>query len=156
MNPALRLCAHLASSALSALPLQPDDVLDWYDGPLLAVARCADCDGAALLEFLDWRAGGRERVFAMCAIDAEAVALHARDVRRGSCDLSRAARELEALVASAGPPERLVARAQDGSVCASVPWPAGATLPREDLRERVTRTGTSRWLAAFAPGDRAR
>ncbi|RIK96198.1 MAG: hypothetical protein DCC71_22575, partial [Proteobacteria bacterium] len=91
MNPALRLCAHLASDALAALPVDAADVLEWNDGPVLAVARCAHCDGAALLDFLDWRDGGRVRVFALSAIEPAAVALHARSARRGSCDPARAA-----------------------------------------------------------------
>lgn len=146
MDPAVSLCAHLASDALASLAVAPDDAIEWQDGPIAAVVRCATCGAAGWLELLDWTDGGRVRVHALAGIDPRAVALYQRNVARGSCDLARRQRELEALVASAGPPERLVAcDAASGAVAKSVAWPADATLPSDTWQQRVGR-GDRTWL----------
>jgi hypothetical protein len=148
VNPAVSLCAHLADAALASLAIAPDDALAWQDGPITAVARCPICGAAGWLDLLDWREDGRTRVYALAAIDPAAVALYQRNVARGSCDLARKERELEALAASAGPPERLVATdAASGAVLRSVAWPAGVVLPSDTWQERVMR-GDSIWLDA--------
>lgn len=148
MNPALSVCLHLASPALAALRIEPDDVLDWDDGPVVAVARCAVCDGAVLLDLLDWSATRRVRVYAIAGIDAKAVALHRRNRERGSCDLGRAARESEALLFSAGPVERLVALdVETRAVLASAPRPAALRLPGAPWRERIPATDDVTWFS---------
>jgi predicted aminopeptidase len=144
VNPAISLCAHLAGDALAALPVAPDDALEWHDGPIVAVVRCPACGRAGLIELLDWAAGGRTRIYALAGIDPAAVALYQRNVARGSCDLARRQREAEALIASAGRPERLVARDTDGAVVRSVAWPADLTMPAGTWQERVQR-GDAAW-----------
>lgn len=148
MNPAVRLCGHLASDAVAALPVAPDDVLEWQDGPIAAVVRCAACDGAGLLELLDWSGDGRLRVYALSGLDPAAFALYRRNLARGSCDLARRQREHEALVASAGRCERLVARdAASGAVVRSAPWPADAPPPEGSWQERVGAGAAAGWFA---------
>jgi hypothetical protein len=146
VNPAISLCAHLAGDDLAALAVAPDDALEWHDGPIVAVVRCAACGGAGLIELLDWTDGGRTRVFSLAGIDPAAVALYLRNVARGSCDLARRQREVEALVASAGRPERIVARDADGAVVRSVAWPSGVAPPGDTWQERVRR-GDRSWAA---------
>jgi len=141
VNPAISLCAHLAGDDVTTLPVAPDDALEWHDGPVVAVVRCGVCGSAGLLDLLDWTDGGRTRVYALAGIDAAAVALYLRNVARGSCDLARRQREVEALVASAGPPERIVARDAVGDVVKSVAWPADVAPPGDTWQERVRRAG---------------
>ena len=102
MNERLRLCEHLADGATLEVP--DDWILDWSDGPVRAVGRCARCGSLALLE----RVEGRERrdgsrVFAAAAVERPALELLLRDLARGSCDGSRADAERHAFLASAGP-----------------------------------------------------
>lgn len=129
------------------LSCEPDDVLEWHDGPVVAVARCRDCAGRALLELLDWSRSRRVRVFTLAALEADAVALFQRNRARGSCDLGRAERELEALLFSAGPVERVVALDVESHAVV-------ATAPRADLRlpggpwhERVLTEDEPLWFA---------
>jgi hypothetical protein len=148
LNPSLALCAHLRSDSLASLRCEPRDVIDWDDGPVLAAARCPACGGAALLELLDWSRSRRVRVFALAAIDPAAVALFQKNCGRGSCDLARAGRELEALLFSAGPVERLVALDADtGEVVASAPREPGVPLPSGPFRERVLPEGDTLWFS---------
>jgi hypothetical protein len=150
VDSAVALCAHLASDALAALPVEPDDVLEWQDGPIAAVVRCSECGGAGLIELLDWSEGGRLRVYSLAGIAPAAVALWRRNLARGSCDLARRERELEALVASAGPVQRLVARdASSGAVRRSAPWPAARPAPEGAWQTRVTAREDGGWLATL-------
>jgi len=144
VNPAIALCPHLAADSLAALAVAPDDALEWHDGPIVAVVRCPVCGGAGLIDLLDWTEGGRTRVYALGGIDPAAVALYHRNVARGSCDLARRQREVEALVASAGPPERLVAREAEGAIVRSVAWPPGVAPPGDTWQERIQR-GSAAW-----------
>ena len=114
------------------------------------MVRCARCDEAGLVELVDWSDAGRLRVYALAGIAPDAVALWRRDLARGSCDLARRERETEALVASAGPPTRLVARDNaTGAVVRTVAWPRGARMPIAPWPERVGRTRDPRWRAAL-------
>jgi len=150
VNPSVALCAHLASDALAALPVAPDDVFAWHDGAVDAVVRCPSCGGAGLLELVAWTDGGRLRVHSLAGLDPAAVALLARNLARGSCDLARREREIEALVASAGPVERLVARdAESGAVLRSAAWPAGRVPPIGVWQDRVALKAAQSWLAAL-------
>jgi hypothetical protein len=150
MNPAVALCPHLRADDLAQLAIDPSGILDWYDGPVTAVARCPHDDGHALLELLDWSRSHRVRIFALAAIDPAAVVLFLRNRARGSCDLSRAEREIEALFASAGAVERVVALDVDrNAVLATIARPAGLFLPAAPWRERLLPEMDASWFTAL-------
>jgi hypothetical protein len=150
VDPSVALCAHLASDALAALPVAADDVLAWHDGAADAIVRCPRCGGAGLLELVAWTDGGRVRVHSLAGLDPAAVALLARNLARGSCDLARREREIEALLASAGPAERLVARdAESGAVLRSAAWPTDRPPPTGVWQDRVASEAAQSWLAAL-------
>ena len=147
MNPDLSLCPHLRADTLAALGIDPADVLEWFDGPVSAVARCERGDGLGLLALLDWSCSHRVRIYALAAIDAAALALFRRNRERGSCDLSRADRETEAFFASAGPVERVIALDADrNAVLATAPRPAGLFLPVAPWRERLPPETDTAWF----------
>lgn len=148
MNPDLTLCRHMTSSRLASVSIDAGDVLEWDDGPVVTVARCAVCSGAALLELLDWSATRRVRVYALAGLDAAAIALFRRNQERGSCDLQRQAREFEALLFSAGPVERIVALdVETRAVLASAPRSAALKLPAGSWRERIPARDDVTWFA---------
>jgi hypothetical protein len=149
MNPSVTLCPHLRADDLAQLAIDPPDVLDWFDGPITVVARCEHGDGHALLELLDWSRSHRVRIFAMAAIEPAAVALFLRNRARGSCDLSRADREVEALFASAGAVERVVALDDHNNVLATIARPDGLFLPAAPWRERLLPEADASWFAAL-------
>ncbi|HEM46531.1 MAG TPA: hypothetical protein ENO23_05735 [Alphaproteobacteria bacterium] len=153
MNPARELCPHLASETLPALPLAPDDVLEAWDGPAVACARCAVCAEGVLLVMVAWRPGDRVRVFSLAGIDPADVAVYRRNVARGSCDLARFEQETAALHACAGPVERLVALDVDtGRVLASAPRPADWRAPAEDWDARCVADGAGGWYVRLGVG----
>jgi len=140
------LCPHLAGEP-PALAIASDDVLDWLDGPITAVASCPRCGGLALLEMLDWSASRAVRVYAVAALAPEPFALYRRNARRATCDVGRLAEETEALFACAGRVERLLALAvADGAVLASAPV-AGLPLPVKPWPERLPPAGDGSWFA---------
>ena len=148
MNPAVALCPHLRADDLAHLSIDPAGMLEWWDGPVTAVARCDRCDGCGLLELLDWSRSQRVRIFALAAIEPAAVALFLRNRERGSCDLSRADREVEALFASAGAVERVIAvDVERNAVLATAPPPAGLFLPAAPWRERLLPEADASWFA---------
>lgn len=156
MNTAIALCPHLRADDLAQLTIDATGILDWFDGPITAVARCEHGDGHALLELIDWSRSHRVRIFALAAIDPDAVALFLRNRARGSCDLSRADREVEALFASAGPVERVVALAVDrNAVLATIARPDGLFLPAAPWRERLLPEADATWFTALGI-DKAR
>ena len=142
MRAGLSLCAHLAALEPGPAPftLAPEEILDWRDGPVEAVVRCRTCGSCAWLELLDRDPRRPLGVFALAALRAADVELYLRDRARGSCDVGRARAELEALAASAGPFERVLAlEAAELRVVAAaalapgVAVPAGAWLARLGL-----------------------
>lgn len=148
MNPELALCPHLASPRLASLAIDPEDILEWDAGPVVAVPRCAACDGAALLELLDWSTTRRVRIYALSALDPHAFALHRRNRERGSCDLQRAAREDEALLFSAGPVERLVGLdVETRAIVASAHRSAAVPAPDAPWRDRIPAADDATWFA---------
>lgn len=150
MNPDLALCRHLASPHLASLSIDAGDVIEWDDGPVVAVARCAVCGGTALLELLDWSASRRVRVYSLAGLDAAAIALFRRNQERGSCDLQRQARELEALLFSAGPAAWIVALdVETRAVLASGPRSSALRLPAAPWRERIPASDDGSWFAAL-------
>jgi hypothetical protein len=147
VNPELSLCEHLRSLELSALPIDPADILEWYDGPVVAVVRCSRCAAAGLIAMLDWNASHAVRVFGLAAFEPEALAVFLRNTQRGSCDASRLGRERYALLSSAGPAERLVAiDVQTNAVRAVAPYPREGGLPTESLEERLPRGENAEWF----------
>ena len=147
MNPDVSLCEHLRADDLARLSIDPSDVLAWFDGPITAIARCSHCDGLGLVELLDWSRSHRVRIHALAGIERTAIALFHRNRERGSCDPSRADRELEALFASAGAVERVIALDAEGStVLATVTRPAGLFLPSAPWRERLLPEADAAWF----------
>jgi hypothetical protein len=104
------LCEHLAAIAPGEPPftMAPAEILDWQDGPVLALVRCRSCAGLGWLQLHERDRGRRVRAFALAGIAAPDVAVFLRNRRSASCDVTRARAELEALAACAGPFERLV------------------------------------------------
>jgi hypothetical protein len=146
---------------LRELPLASADVLEWSDGPVTAIARCRRCDGLGLVELLDWDGDHRVRIFGLAAFAPGPLAVYERNVQRGSCDPGRAAREAEALLASAGPVERLVALdVATGLVLATAERSRDVVLPRGAWQERLPASGDASWFsrlglgkATAGPGD---
>ena len=150
MNPAVTLCEHLRADDLARLSIDPADILAWFDGPITAITRCGECDGLGLLELLDWSCSRRVRIHALAGIERAAVALFHRNRERGSCDLARADREVEALFASAGDIERVIALDVEGNaVLATASRPTGLFLPSEPWRERLPRETDASWFDAL-------
>ena len=150
MRAGLALCSHLAGLAPGAAPftVAPGEILDWYDGPVEAVARCRSCGACGWLQLLDWDPRRPLRIFALAAIREADVALYLHDVARGSCDVARARAELEALAASAGPVERIVAlELPELRVVATADAGPGVALPAGAWAERIPRAEDERWFA---------
>ena len=110
MRPDRALCPHLAGALPSPAPfaLAPDEIVEWRDGPVEAVVRCRACGACGWLRLVERDAQRGLRSFALAALRIDDVALYFRNRARGSCDAARERAELDALVASAGPFERLV------------------------------------------------
>lgn len=139
----LAICEHLCSS----FSIGPDDVIEWYDGPITAALRCSRCDSCALLECLDWSDSTRIRVFAMRPVARADLALYLRNRQRGTCDPSRADAELHAFLCAAGRPSRIVAFDVDaGTQLANRPFPAGETVPQEPWPGRIPAQDDQRWF----------
>ncbi|HTO53170.1 MAG TPA: hypothetical protein VMR50_07265 [Myxococcota bacterium] len=128
MNPEVQLCEHLRARDPASLRIEPDDIFDWSDGPVTAIARCARCPQLGVLELLDWSRSRRVRIFALSGLEPEPLALYRRDVTRGSCDPARLAQETAALFAAAGPVERIVAIELERNAV------LGSVVPAPDFR----------------------
>jgi hypothetical protein len=147
VNPELSLCEHLRSLVLPTLPIDPADILEWYDGPVVAVVRCQRCAVAGLVAMLDWNASHSVRVFGLAAFEPQVLAIFWRNTDRGSCDASRLGREMHALLSSAGPAERLLAiDVRTNEVRAVAPYPSERGLPTERLEERLPREESDQWF----------
>jgi hypothetical protein len=150
VDPEVSLCAHLASlePGAAAFTLAPGESVGWYDGPVEAIARCASCGAAAWLELLDWSGDRAVRVFAMAGLRARDAAVYLANAKKGSCDPKRERAELEALVACAGPFERLVAwRVRDERLLAVAPLPPETAIPSGAWSERLAAPGDASWFA---------
>ncbi len=153
MNPEVELCEHLRSVDLAELAIEADDVLDWYDGPITAIARCARCQRLGVLDMLDWSRSHRIRVFALAGLEPQPLAVYRRNVEKGSCDLGRLDGETAALCSCAGPVERLIALdVQTNTVVAAVPRPTGLGLPDAPWRERLLAEEDSSWFDRLGLG----
>ena len=148
MNPAASLCEHLRAPDLAALRIEPPRILDWDDGPITAIASCSRCGALGLIELLDWSRTGAVRSYALSAIDAGAVATFERNVAKGSCDLARVGREVEALLACAGRIERLVALdVRSGVVVATVAPLRAVAHPAGPWSQRIPAPDDESWFA---------
>ena len=151
MNPELALCAHLRALAPGPAPfrLANEEILDWYDGPVVAVVRCERCEACGWLELIDWHPRRTLRVFALAAIRDADVTLYFRDRARGSCDISRSRAELDALAASAGPFERILALQTwpELRVFAADEGGPGLTAPGVASLDRLGLLMDGRWFA---------
>ena len=110
MNPDLRLCEHFAH--LRAHAFQPDlaHTFLFQNGVIDAIVKCEECGAHALMQMIDWAPPEFAlRVYGLSALSADDSALYLRNVARGSCQVARASAETEALVAAAGPVERIFA-----------------------------------------------
>jgi hypothetical protein len=157
MNPELSLCKHLSGLRAGDAPPELAHALLWQDGAIDAVVRCARCGAHALLRLLDWAPPHYAlRVYSLAALRAEDSALFLRNLERGSCQVARAGAELDALVAAAGPSERLIALdlARD-RVAASAPLPEAARGEPDAFPARLPREDDARWFAALGLEKRA-
>lgn len=151
MNPELALCAHLSALAPGDAPPEIAHAFLFQDGPIDAVARCHDCGAQALLRLLDWAPPRYAlRIYALAALRADDSALFLRNLERGSCQVARAGAELAALIAAAGPNERLVALdlARE-RVAAAAALPRGSVCEPGDFPARLPRASDARWFAAL-------
>jgi hypothetical protein len=148
VNPNVRLCEHLAAPELTSLRIEPDDVFDWSEGPVTAIASCSRCTQLGVLELLDWSRSQRVRIFALSGLEPEPLASYRRDVTRGSCDPARLAQETAALFAAAGPVERLVAiDLERNAVLASAVPAHDFRFPPAPWPERQPRRDDASWFA---------
>jgi hypothetical protein len=150
MRSDLALCAHLAASPPGRAPftLAPGEIVEWWDGPVEAVVRCRTCGACGWLQLMDRDPQQRLSVFALAALRCEDAALYFRNRTRGSCDVARARAELEALVASAGRFERLVAADPETAELAAVAaYPEGLVSAREPWPQRLPPAEDARWFA---------
>ena len=149
MRSDLALCAHLAAAAPGPVPfaLVPDEIVEWWNGPVEAVVRCRSCGACGWLELVDRDPQQELRIFALAALRNDAVALYFHARARGSCDVARARAELEALAASAGPFERLVALNEDASELVAVAiHPPDLVVGGAPWTERLPEAEDSRWF----------
>jgi hypothetical protein len=142
VDPGVTLCPHLGALPAEemAFTLAAGEILEWYDGPVAAIVRCAACRAPGWIELLDWSRDGAVRVFALAGLRERDAALYLRNAQKGSCDPKRGRAELEALAAAAGPFARLVAwdaRAERVLSAAPLrrPVPPGAWPARMPARE---------------------
>ncbi len=101
-SPSESLCRHVAESAPGARPFAVDLVLEERGGLTEALVHCRRCDAAYLITAIAER-GPRltHRTFAIASVPRGVAAAFRRDIERGSCDVSRAGAEREAVVAQA-------------------------------------------------------
>jgi hypothetical protein len=150
MRSELALCPHLAAVAPGPAPftIAPDEILAFEGGPLLAVARCRTCRACGWLERLEGGGAGPLRRFSLAAIREADVALYLRDRARGSCDVARERAELEALAASCGPFERIVAlELPELRVVAAADVGPAFAPPAGAWSERIPAREDARWFA---------
>lgn len=148
MNPELDLCPHLAR--LSAYAFQPEVVhaFLFQDGVIDAIVQCPDCQSYALMRLVDWAPPEYAlRIYALSALQRDDCALYLRNVARGSCQVSRASAELEALVAAAGPVQELFAvdTRREKVISSGRPTPELAREPGP-FPEQLPAANDARWF----------
>ncbi len=147
----ITLCGHLAEAGPGARSFETVHALVWQDGPIDAIARCRECGAHALVSLVDWAPPRFAlRVYSVAGVADRDVALYMRNAERGSCDVSRAAAELEALWACAGPPARLIAvDVRRDAIVASCEAPPEPFAAQRGWPERLPSPTDSRWFAAL-------
>lgn len=151
MDAELALCAHLAALAPGDAAPESAHAFLFQDGPIDAIVRCRSCGALALLRLLDWAPPAFSlRVYALAALRREDAALYLRDLARGSCQVSRASAELDALIAAAGRNERIFALdlARE-RVVAAAPLARGVASEPGEFPARLPRSADAHWFAAL-------
>ena len=142
MRADVALCAHQDGSP-PPLRIEPDEILLFDEGPVEGIVRCGCCDAPGWIELIDCSPDRALRVFALAGLRAADVTVYLRNAQKGSCYLPRRGAEAEALAASAGPFERLVAwHVPDARALAAAVLPEPAVLPSGAWRERLLATAT--------------
>lgn len=151
------LCEHLRGAS-APLRIEPDEILLFEEGPVEAIVRCERCGAAGWIELIDCSRDRAVRVFALAALREQDAAVYLHNVSRGSCDLARRGAEAEALAASAGPFERLVAwNVAEARSLGTAPLPARPALPAGAWRERLGATAAeTAWFAQLGLEKEAR
>jgi ribosomal protein S18 acetylase RimI-like enzyme len=148
VNPDLWLCEHLIRIAPRSHAPDVVHAFLFQNGPIDAVVRCGRCGAHALLRMVDWAPPDfRLRVYALAALREEDSALYLRNLARGSCQVSRASAELDALVSAAGPTQQLVALdlRRERVVAAGAP-PKHLVGEPGAYPERLPATDDARWF----------
>jgi hypothetical protein len=137
MRADVALCAHL-QEPVPPLRIEPDEILLYDEGPVEGIVRCRRCAAPGWIELIDQGHDRAIRVFALAGLRAADVAVYLRNIQKGSCDLARRGAEAEALAASAGPFERLVAwSVPEARPLAAATLPEAPALPGGAWRERL-------------------
>ena len=130
-------------------PFEVVQMIDFENGLTDAVVRA---DGSLLvLEMLAW--GGprfQHRVFRTSALPEDAFAVHQRNARSASCDLTRAGRELHALLTNATLLRSLVLLDVSANEVLALHHDFAGTIPMEHWRERSHELDRSDWFNVFA------
>ncbi len=150
MRSDVALCAHLGalSAGEPAFTFAPDEIIGWYAGPVEAIVRCRVCGAVGWIELLDWTPDQAVRVFALAGLRQGDASVYLDNRRTGSCDVKRSRAELEALVACAGPFERLFAWSVSAAhVLAATALPHGMQLPSGEWSERLPPPADATWFA---------
>jgi hypothetical protein len=140
---AAQICEHLSAS----FAIRPEEILEWYDGPIVAAVRCGRCESCGLLECLDWDVSTKLRIYALRPLPRAALDLYLRNREKGTCDPARPGAELYALLCAAGAPARLLAYDVANQVqVANRPFPPDEQVSAAPWRERIPARDDTRWF----------
>jgi hypothetical protein len=130
LHPHPPLCDHLQPNGW---PFEVELIIDEQMGFTDALVTCRTCGAPYLLEMLDWR--GRQRLMRVSTVESGRVTGLLHNLGRGSCDLRRAAAEVQQLQAGAEfSPWLLLLDATAMRIEAIVPVPKSARLPTAGWR----------------------
>jgi len=119
--------------------------------------RCRACLAPGWIEGLDQTPDRSVRVFALAGLREADASLYLRNQKSGSCDVRRSRAELEALVACAGPFERLIAwSVRDERILAAAALPLHLTWPAGGWTERLPALQDGSWFARLGLDKPAR
>ena len=142
------LCEHLRTALPGALPFEERLPIEAHDGPITGIVSCSKCRATALLELLDW--GGpanRRRIYRVSGIASHVVEQFEARGGRASCDAGRAGGEIELLLSTAGPIERLFAIEMDEArLLANGPVSGDRPVPLGHWRDALGAAGDGRWF----------